>query len=320
MDETFETRHTGGSLDDLHGNRQAPGLLEGSQAGSSCDPPIFILGSVRSGTTLLRYILDTHPSICCPPESKFIAGVEAFIKAPQVLAGLSSMGFTQRDIKRELKQLVSRFFELYAQRSKKRRWADKTPSYYKRLWLIEELFDRQPLYVLLVRHPLDSISSLEENVGVDDPDVGVGEMINRYGTGRYAWAKYWLEVNYVLMAFASGAPERAKIITYEGLVSQTVPTVRDLFAFLGEALPEDLISKVFTTRRYKGFGDHKIATTSRIHTDSVGRWRTWKKPEIDAIWEIVQPLATRLGYSVDNQLEGRESRCDSPKVDPAWKR
>ena len=35
-------------------------------------PPIFILGCQRSGTSLIRRILDSHSSIACPPESGFI--------------------------------------------------------------------------------------------------------------------------------------------------------------------------------------------------------------------------------------------------------
>jgi hypothetical protein len=31
-------------------------------------PPIFILSCYRSGSTLLRYILDSHPDVYCPPE------------------------------------------------------------------------------------------------------------------------------------------------------------------------------------------------------------------------------------------------------------
>src|SRR3954462_15908459 len=45
--------------------------------------PAFLVGCHRSGTTLLRRLLDSHPHIACPPESKFIAGFEAFLTYPQ---------------------------------------------------------------------------------------------------------------------------------------------------------------------------------------------------------------------------------------------
>src|ERR1051326_1552759 len=32
-------------------------------------PPAFILTASRSGSTLLRFILDSHPDLACPPET-----------------------------------------------------------------------------------------------------------------------------------------------------------------------------------------------------------------------------------------------------------
>ena len=40
--------------------------------------PIFILGMVRSGTTLLRSILDNHPSIFIPRETSFFYLIEEY--------------------------------------------------------------------------------------------------------------------------------------------------------------------------------------------------------------------------------------------------
>src|SRR3981081_2243878 len=38
-------------------------------AGASADP-VFVLCAGRSGSTLLRLLLDAHPDLACPPETK----------------------------------------------------------------------------------------------------------------------------------------------------------------------------------------------------------------------------------------------------------
>jgi hypothetical protein len=35
-------------------------------------PPFFVVGSARSGTTLLRLMLNAHPDVAVPPESRFV--------------------------------------------------------------------------------------------------------------------------------------------------------------------------------------------------------------------------------------------------------
>ncbi|MEO1279878.1 MAG: sulfotransferase, partial [Planctomycetota bacterium] len=44
----------------------APSPPSGAQV---APPPIIILGVPRSGTTLLRTMLDAHPRIACGPET-----------------------------------------------------------------------------------------------------------------------------------------------------------------------------------------------------------------------------------------------------------
>ena len=38
----------------------------------------FIVGSPRSGTTLLRAMFDSHPELAIPPESYFVVGLAGF--------------------------------------------------------------------------------------------------------------------------------------------------------------------------------------------------------------------------------------------------
>ena len=48
------------------------------------DAPIFIVGMARSGTTLLRSILNSHPNIAIPRETTFFYLVEEYLKATKV--------------------------------------------------------------------------------------------------------------------------------------------------------------------------------------------------------------------------------------------
>jgi hypothetical protein len=47
-------------------------------------PPVFVLCGARSGSTLLRFILDAHPELACPPETNI----------PALCAQLSSVWYT----------------------------------------------------------------------------------------------------------------------------------------------------------------------------------------------------------------------------------
>jgi protein-tyrosine sulfotransferase len=39
----------------------------------AADAPVFIVTTYRSGSTLLRFLVDSHPEIACPPESRVAA-------------------------------------------------------------------------------------------------------------------------------------------------------------------------------------------------------------------------------------------------------
>jgi|HubBroStandDraft_1064217.scaffolds.fasta_scaffold186716_1 protein-tyrosine sulfotransferase len=285
--------------------------------------PLFIVGGHRSGTTLLRYILDAHPRIACPPESKFIAGVEAFLDYPQAQMGLRTLGVSTDELMAKLRSLIEDVFIAYATRANKQRWADKTPNYYRLLPLIDQIFSHEPLYICVARHPLDCIASLEEffwqSPHNEDPDIAASVL--RYGKGRYGWAQYWLDAYQRIHLFATGVSHRAHIVKYEDLVSRTDATVRGIFSFIGEDCPEGIVQEAFKQSHAGGFQDLKILQTAGIHQTSLARWRDWPTAEISAIWNIVGPLASQFGYTAEataltNSHDDSGSKRANPVAQP----
>jgi hypothetical protein len=287
--------------------------------------PLFIVGGHRSGTTLLRYILDAHPRIACPPESKFIAGVEALLDYPQAQMGLRSLGLSTDELMAKLRSFIEDVFMAYATRANKHRWADKTPNYSRLLPLIDQIFSREPLYLCVARHPLDCIASLEEffwqSPHNEDPDIAANVL--RYGKGRYGWAQFWLEAYQRIQLFATGVAHRAHIVKYEDLVSRADATVRGIFSFIGEECPEGIVQEAFKQSHGGGFQDLKILQTKGIHQSSLARWREWPQAEISAIWNIVGPLASQFGYTADatalmsNHEDNGETRTTTLTHQPA---
>ena len=261
--------------------------------------PVFLVGCHRSGTTLVRYILDAHPNLACPPESKFIKGLYAFCEYPQAWEAICSLNVSPGDIYNQLRAIIDSFLGGYARRQGKKRWVDKTPNYYDILPFIDRLFSGQVLYLLTVRHPLDSVISMEEAYGTPiggrgDPDLS--RHIAQNGRSIFSWARYWNLVNENLLAFASANPARCLLLRYEDLVTDAPSTVKALLGFLEEPYTEDLLTSAFTCAHTEGYADYKIRATTGIHRNSVGIWREWPRERTQSLWPMVAELAGRLGY------------------------
>jgi hypothetical protein len=118
------------------------------QRSSPAPPAPFVVGVGRSGTTLLRLMLDAHPALAIPPESHFIpdlatAGAggpltpEAAVEVISSVRQWGDFGFTREELLSALHEAapldtaraVRAFFGAYAARHGKERWGDKTPIY-----------------------------------------------------------------------------------------------------------------------------------------------------------------------------------------------
>lgn len=129
----------------------------------------FIVGVARSGTTLLRSMLDRHPMLCILPETHFVPLlIDAFKRAPlsrdEFLEKITTF-FTWPDFRIDANELgralshssefnlttgLREFYGLYAQMHGKTGWGDKTPTYSSHLLAISQTLP-EARFVHLIR-------------------------------------------------------------------------------------------------------------------------------------------------------------------------
>jgi hypothetical protein len=139
--------------------------------------PLLVLGVSRSGTTLLRVILDRSPGIAIPDESFFVpllarrhgrrVDPERFLDDLGRIPTLASWGVAPADVEPRLYlgigtgEAIAAVFEAYAEKAGKPRWGDKTPMYMRHLELLDHLFP-EAQYVHLIRDGRDAALSFLE--------------------------------------------------------------------------------------------------------------------------------------------------------------
>jgi Sulfotransferase family len=140
-------------------------------------PPLIVLGVGRSGTTLLRVMLDRHTTLAIPYESFFVPQLahrhgrrpklDEFLDDLGRLRTLYDWGIKPEDVRPRLREgmttrkAIAAIFETYAERQGKTRWGDKTPLYMQQLPLLERLFP-DAVWVHLVRDGRDAALSFLE--------------------------------------------------------------------------------------------------------------------------------------------------------------
>jgi hypothetical protein len=258
------------------------------------DWPIIIGGSHRSGTTLLRRLLNGHPRIYCPPEIKLHKDLLGqYPNDPLAHARLSTsikaLGLPTEIYLDEFGQALCRCFEIAARNAGKTRWADKNPENAINVDHWDRLLAGKMMFVLVVRHPLDVIASMHE--------IKMDKTISRETQGR---AEHVLAYAACGLAFCTRHPDRSIVVRYEDLVAQPAEELKRLMSELGERYDASMIANLASGLHGQGVEDPKAAGRGEISAANVGRWRRDLSDEdLRTARPILAPLASQLGYALE---------------------
>lgn len=273
------------------------------------EPPLFVIGVARSGTTLLRWMLEEHPRIAIPEESHWIVDLAdcrdrwSPQRQEQVLTEILTnpkyrrWWMSEHELRAAVRgrassysALVAVVFGVYAERQGKPRWGDKTPWYATHIDLLDELFP-DAVFVHVIRDGRDVAASLAE-VGDRDPIEA---------------AQYWRDI--VSRARDAGmrlGAARYCQIRLEDLVAEPETTLRRLCAAVGETYTARMLDY---PRRAIGTFKYLEPKYRRTHrhldkppTPGLRDWRAGlSRSECDEVEAICGPLLEELGYSVSSE-------------------
>lgn len=267
---------------------------------------IVILGMPRSGTTLLRRLLDAHPAICCPPETNLLSAAARFLREEAfaggvsigVLSGLSFAGIAEQVVIARLRELVFGLLQDICRQRRKKHWAEKTAFNIFHLDQIELLCRGACRFLCLVRHPLDVVCSLKELA--DKMEMYAAELhayVRQYPAPLEAFAHAWVDRQARLRRFVRDYPADCLMLRYEDLVHHPAEELQRVFDFLGE--PADvpaILAQALRRTEAIGLGDWKTYEHQAIHTDSVGRWRHLSPSTVHRLVDIVAAEMELAGY------------------------
>jgi hypothetical protein len=138
---------------------------------SHAPPMPIVVGSPRSGTTLLRFMLDSHPELAIPPETSFLTlgsklggsgdklrekFFREIVNFPKPVSSWPDFEVPEEIFHAALMKIAPfsitegyrAFYRLYAARFGKLRWGDKTPLYCLHLNTSDEYYPRHALSTL----------------------------------------------------------------------------------------------------------------------------------------------------------------------------
>jgi hypothetical protein len=243
------------------------------------NPPVFVVGVARSGTTLLRWMLESHPRIAIPAESHWIVELAdrrrgwSAQRQEEVLTEVltnpkyrrwwmseAEMRAAAGTLQPSYAALVATVFGLYARETGKARWGDKTPWYLRHLDLLNELFP-DAVFVHIIRDGRYVAASLAEGGGRDI--VGA--------------ACYWRD------AVRTGRSVGRRIgdaryceILLDDLISQPQATLKRVCAAIGETYTPRMLDyprRAWTLEQYDPKSHWRLRHLAKPPTPGLRDWR-----------------------------------------------
>lgn len=235
--------------------------------------PIFVLGTQRSGTTLLCRMLSAHPDI--------------FIQNELNVRQMFSADYARKDIVGAIKRLIQedhgKSLELILEQSNKSVWGLKDPELTYHLHDLEK-FLPESKFIVIVR---------------DGRAVTNSYMENKWGLGTnvYTGAQRWLNEVELQVAFKKKHRESVYFLRYEDLVMRPAEELRKLLEFLAVSFHEDVL---------------QYSQKSSFYHKTRENQNTYRKPDIKLANKWQGKLSSRQKDIVESVAGVMLSKFDYP--------
>lgn len=248
--------------------------------------PVFLVGSPRSGTTLLDTMLMGHPRIEVLEEEPTLR------EASKVLNEFAVLPNANDDQIQAARDKYFQTAQTLTQLKLGTLLVDKNPLTMNSLPFVRRLFPDAKI-ILALRHPCDVVLSCF--ITNFRPNDGMASYL-RLDT---AAELYDLSFNYFHRAQEMLRFPMHKVV-YERVVADREPELRSLFEFLGLDWHDQVLEHEATAR---GRGRIKTASYSQvvepIYTRASGRWWNYRR-QLEPILPLLEPWVKKFGYSLDD--------------------
>lgn len=266
-------------------------------------PAVMVLGVSRSGTSLLKQLLNHHSELAIPSESYFLpalwdryrrrANREALIADLRCLFTVQRWGVNIDDVRRRLPEeagfaeVIQAIYRSYAEARGKSRFGDKTPVYMQHLDLLERVFPGAQ-YVHIVRDGRDAALSYEYM-----PHRPRLSLLYPRGIGDFAfcWRREILSARGFGSTVAAG---RYFEVRYENLVTEPEARLREICSFLGVRFEPAMLDY------YHDFKSTPDRNHKRLAEPPSPGNRSWRKQmsaaDVERFEAIAGDLLADLGY------------------------
>jgi hypothetical protein len=253
------------------------------------EAPTFILCSVRSGSTLLRVLLDSHSQIHCPHEMH-LRDMKVSVRDGYPEKALREVGL---DAKHLEYLLWDRVLHRELEETGKQLLVNKTPN---DVFIVDRILECWPdaRFIFLLRHPA-AIARSRHKARPQDSDKRNAEMVRRY-----------------LQATEDARNEhgeRGITVRYEDLASEPARETRRICEFLGLPWEETMLQYgEFNHGAFRpGLGDwSENIKSGQVQPPA-------PPPSAEETPPALRELATTWGY-----LDAAEAVASAEKGETAW--
>lgn len=268
-------------------------------------PPVFVTGYQRSGTTLLGSMIDRHPSFSIFLESVFIprfyytqflyrpltnaSNVDRLASAIVSRPSARLHGLQWNESAKALVAcntypgILDAIMTAWAQGHGKPRWGDKTPGYITSIHVLHKMFP-DAYFVHIVRDARDVWLSAKKSGWA-------------YNPGVYAYARDWRDsINHAREYARRTRDCRYLEVKYEELIGDEESVLRMVFKFLQEDFDMNVLAPESRNGRNDAFAPWP-GVNQQVSSNNKRKWiRELPDSEISAVESQAGPLIEELGY------------------------